>query len=54
MIHMGHAFKRMNTSLGKNLDAVNEHINNLKLGEHVLNEEPDLESLSLILNTLKV
>ena len=51
---MGHAFQRMNLSLGKNLDSVNDHISNLKLGEDVINEEPELESLSLILNALTI
>ena len=49
---MGHAFARMNQSLGKNLESVNQHIENLQKGKNVLNEEPELESLSLILNAL--
>ena len=49
---MGHAFERMNMSLGKNLISVNKHIENLKNGENIIEEEPELESLSLILNAL--
>ena len=54
MIHMGAAFARMNQSLSKNLESVNDHILNLKLGENVQNKEPELESLSLILNALTI
>ena len=49
---MGCAFARMNQSLGKNLISVNKHIENLKNGENIIEEEPELESLSLILNAL--
>ena len=52
MKQMGHAFERMNMSLGKNLISVNKHIENLKNGENIIEEEPELESLSLILNAL--
>jgi hypothetical protein len=49
---MGHAFSKMNLSLKKNIDSVNEHIEKLKLGKEVITNEPELESLSLILNAL--
>ena len=52
MIQMGHAFARMNQSLGKNLVCVNNHIQNLLDGKDIRDEEPELESLSLILNAL--
>ncbi len=52
MVQMGCAFARMNQSLGKNLISVNKHIENLKNGENIIEEEPELESLSLILNAL--
>ena len=52
MIQMGHAFARMNQSLGKNLICVNNHIKNLLSGENMNDQEPELESLSLILNAL--
>jgi hypothetical protein len=52
MKQMGHAFERMNMSLGKNLISVNKQIENLKNGEDIIEEEPELESLSLILNAL--
>lgn len=52
MIQLGHAFSRMNQSLGKNLVCVNQHIQNLLNGKNITDEEPDLESLSLILNAL--
>lgn len=54
MIQMGHAFGRMNKSLGKNLNSVNDHINSLMSGKNMAEEEPVLESLSLILNILTV
>jgi hypothetical protein len=49
---MGHAFARMNKSLGKNLNSVNKHVDNLLSGKNITQEEPELESLSLILNAL--
>ena len=52
MIQLGHAFARMNQSLGKNLVCVNKHIQNLLNGKNITDEEPELESLSLILNAL--
>lgn len=52
MIQMSHAFARMNQSLGKNLNSVNNHINSLLSEKGVVDEEPELESLSLILNAL--
>ena len=48
---MGHAFSRMNKSLGKNLNSVNKHVDCLLNGKST-SEEPELESLSLILNAL--
>jgi len=54
MIQMSEAFGRMNQSLGKNLNCVNKHIQNLLDGQNVDEEEPELESLSLILNALTI
>ena len=49
---MGNAFARMNQSLNKNLECVNKHIKNLLDGKNIADEEPELESLSLILNAM--
>ena len=52
---MSQAFGRMNLSLGKNLNIVNKHIQNLLDGNSSdEQDEPKLESLSQILSVIQI
>lgn len=49
---MGTAFQKMNKSLNKNLEQVNLHIQNVLQNQDKNLDEPEIESLSMILNSL--